>query len=50
MYLLASLKDEDLNSAASFTAMPDDWVPWIILAQNTYEHYRDHAKDIQAYI
>lgn len=43
---LESLSTEELNDPGKFRDMPPDWVPWKVLAGNTYEHYRDHAGDI----
>ena len=41
------LSDEELNSPKKFKNMPEDWVPWEILAQNSYEHYDAHLPDIE---
>jgi dienelactone hydrolase len=30
--------------------MPDDWVPWKIIASNTYGHYEQHTLDIEAWV
>jgi hypothetical protein len=48
--LAQGLTDEDLNSAAHFKDMPSDWLPWQVLAGNTFEHYDDHAADIRAWL
>jgi hypothetical protein len=45
--LLATFPEDDLYDPASFPNMPSDWQPWMLIAQNTYEHYRDHTQDIQ---
>ena len=37
--LLPTLSDEDLTDPSSFPNMPPDWQPWMLIAQNTYEHY-----------
>ena len=37
----------ELNDPARFQNMPPDWIPWRILADNTYEHYADHLSQIQ---
>jgi glutamate/tyrosine decarboxylase-like PLP-dependent enzyme len=47
--LLEGLADEDLVDAGSFRAMPADWVPWQVLAGNTFDHYRHHAAAIRAW-
>jgi hypothetical protein len=45
--VLPTLSDEDLANAASFPGMPPDWVPFEIIAQNTYEHYEAHAEGLR---
>lgn len=42
------LSDEDLNDPARFPGMSEDWQPWKLIAENTYEHYLDHLADLQA--
>jgi hypothetical protein len=37
-----------LHDPGRFTDMPPDWLPWDLLAQNTYEHYQDHLLDFTA--
>jgi len=44
---LPTLNDEDLTDPSGFPNMPLDWQPWMIIAQNTYEHYQDHMQDLQ---
>ncbi len=48
MQLLESLPEEDLYDASRFAGMPLDWQPWMLLVQNTYEHYQDHIRDLRA--
>jgi uncharacterized protein (TIGR03083 family) len=45
--LLASLTDMDLLDASHFREMPPDWIPWEVIASNTFEHYPDHVEDIR---
>jgi hypothetical protein len=47
---LAPLSNEDLNDPARFPGMPPDWVPWQIIAGNTYEHYQHHTPSIRAWL
>lgn len=47
---VAALNDEQLNDPALYEAMPADWQPWAILAQNSYEHYDHHAADLRAWL
>ena len=41
------LTDEEMNDPKRFKNMPGDWVPWEIVAQNTYQHYDAHLPDIE---
>ncbi len=44
--LLEGLSEEDLTDPGRYKDMPGDWKPWRLIAENTYEHYYDHAEDI----
>ena len=44
--LLQNVRDEELNEARFFQEMPADWIPWQVVASNTYEHYEEHFSDI----
>lgn len=48
--LLENLNDEELNDASHFAAMPADWVPWDLIAGNTFQHYRDHIPEVQTWL
>jgi len=48
MKALKTLSDEDLNDPKRFHDMPEDWTPWRMLANNTYEHYIRHIGQIHA--
>jgi hypothetical protein len=39
---LERLEDEDLHDPKRFAGMPQDWIPWKIIADNTYQHYQAH--------
>jgi len=41
------LNDADLNDPTRFTGMPVDWMPWKVLAENSYEHYTGHLDDLK---
>jgi len=41
------LTDADLNDPRRFQDMPMDWIPWKVLAENSYEHYANHLDDIK---
>ena len=46
----ATLSDDDLNDARSFADMPEDWVPWEVIAGNSFEHYQQHIPELQAWL
>jgi len=48
MSALKTLSDEDLNDAKRFTDVPEDWIPWRMISNNTYEHYIRHIGQIRA--
>lgn len=48
--VLPSLSDEGLVDPSGFPGMPPDWQPWVIIAQNTYEHYQQHIPDLEKWI
>ena len=48
--LLEGLSDAELEDPRYFANMPADWVPWQLIAENTYDHYRDHAASIQSWL
>ncbi len=44
---LDALGPDDLNQASSFANMPGDWLPWQLIASNTFDHYPHHINAIQ---
>jgi hypothetical protein len=48
--LLATLSDDELNDPGRFRDMPADWIPWQLIAQNSYEHYADHTAVLQSWL
>jgi hypothetical protein len=48
--LAESLSDEELNDPRRFPGMPDEWVPWGLVADNTFTHYPDHIASIRAWL
>ena len=50
MEAMESLNDTDMVDPGRFPGMPDDWVPWQIIAGCTFNHYPDHIKDIRAWL
>jgi hypothetical protein len=48
--LVETLSEEDLVDPQRFPGMLDDWQPWRIIAGNAHEHYRDHIRDVEAWL
>jgi hypothetical protein len=48
--VVESLSDEELNNPANFHDMPADWMPWKLIAENSYEHYEQHEPDIHKWL
>ena len=48
--IIENIDDESLNNPTKYREMPVDWVPWQVLAGNTYEHYAHHTQDIQRWL
>jgi hypothetical protein len=44
---LEGLEAEAYLDAAYFREMPLEWVPWQVIAGNTFEHYEHHLVDLQ---
>lgn len=47
---LAELDEAALNDPHHFQNMPPEWVPWRLLAENTLDHYTDHARDLRSWL
>ncbi|HEU0001150.1 MAG TPA: ClbS/DfsB family four-helix bundle protein [Ktedonobacteraceae bacterium] len=45
-----TLSDEELNDPHRFKDMPGDWIPWQILAGNSFTHYPDHIASIRTWL
>ena len=48
--LAAGLSDEELNDPRRFSGMPEEWLPWELVAGNSYTHYPDHIASIRAWL
>ncbi len=46
MSALGTLTTAELNDAAYFEQMPPEWLPWEVIASNTFEHYPQHFSGI----
>jgi hypothetical protein len=47
--VIAACPDEILNDPRRL-GLPDDVVPWMLVASNSYEHYQEHAAAIRAWL
>ena len=47
---LEGLEENELNDPSRFRNMPPDWIPYQLLAGNTYDHYDHHAADIRRWL
>ncbi len=45
-----TLSDDELTDPDRFTNMPPEWEPWRIIADNSYDHYRQHNQSLVAWI
>lgn len=45
-----TLSDEDLNDARRFRDMPENWVPWQVIAGGSFNHYPDHIAIIRRWL
>ena len=45
-----TLSDEDLTDPHRFKNMPEEWIPWQLIAGNSFNHYKDHMPSIQAWL
>ena len=47
---IQTLSDEDLVDPHQFAEMPSEFVPWKIIASNSYEHYQQHSPAIRKWL
>ena len=45
-----ALSDEDFTDPHRFREMPEQWLPWQILAGCSFAHYRQHTPSIRAWL
>jgi uncharacterized damage-inducible protein DinB len=48
--VLGTLSDEELVNSRKFSDMPEDWVPWKVIADNSFNHYHQHMPEVQAWL
>jgi len=44
---LNKLTDDELVNPGNFEGMPEDWVPWKLIAGNSIDHYQHHYNDLE---
>ena len=44
------LSEEDFNDPRRFKDMPEDWVPWQILAGSSFKHFQDHMPSVREWL
>jgi len=47
---IQELSEADLNDASSLRNIPPNWLPWQVIASNSYEHYHQHTPSLRAWI
>jgi hypothetical protein len=47
---IETLPDDALRDASLFREMPEEWIPWMVIASNTFEHYHQHIPGIRAWL
>lgn len=51
--LVAAVKDlseEDLHDPSRFQGMPAEWIPWQVIAANSFRHVRHHIEEVRAWL
>jgi DinB superfamily len=48
--LVSGMSAAELNDPGQFANMPADWLPWRIIAGNTYIHYQEHAQNLKDWL
>jgi ubiquinone/menaquinone biosynthesis C-methylase UbiE len=47
---IEGLREEAIHEPSYFKDMPAEWVPWQVIAANTYFHYRAHAPELRVWL
>ena len=48
--VVQTLSEEDFNDPHRFRYMPEDWLPWQVIAGCSFKHYKDHMPSIQDWL
>jgi len=47
---IETLSEEELSESSKFKEMPAEWIPWKVIASNTFEHYHQHMPDVREWL
>ena len=48
--VVQQLSDEDLNDPHYFKNMPEEWIPWQLIAGDSFKHYDDHMPSLRDWL
>lgn len=48
--LLEGLSEEEVNDSSGFRDMPAEWLPWVLIGENSYQHYPDNAAAVEVWL
>ena len=48
--VVQQLSDEDLNDPHYFKNMPEEWIPWQLIAGDSFKHYEDHMPSLRDWL
>jgi uncharacterized protein (TIGR03083 family) len=48
--LVSGMSAAELNDPGQYANMPADWLPWRVIAGNTYIHYQEHAQNLKDWL
>lgn len=49
MVEMKKLPSEATTNPKLFDKMPLEWQPWVVVAGNTFDHYKDHIKQLESH-
>lgn len=47
---IQSLSQDELMNPRYYRNMPEEWVPWELIAENTYKHYQQHIHSLREWL
>lgn len=48
--VIQSLSQDELINPRHYRNMPEEWVPWELIAENTYKHYQQHIRSLREWL